>query len=323
MIRVSLAACVALSLAACGPSVPQHAGYKSKSPWKKAKPISLAEGNQGKAKGELDYADYKRARWYTVELPSDGTLDVAMQYQPLDDAGSSTVALEVYDAGFSLLSEDEDAPVAAAARDGDGDEDDDADGGDDEDEGEDADDDEGSGETQKQRSLPGLAAGRYYVHLFVTGRMDSAEFEVQATFTPVALPRETDFPRQVAWLPALPIVPLEDDGPPPEKVTSKPSKGGSKGGGKKPATPPPADDAPASTGAVQAIVISVAAGSSGAVITINAGTNAGLAAGRKGTLAGVKNGAFTLSSCGERTCKASVSATVDEVNKSGMQVTVK
>src|SRR5690242_13413276 len=98
MVRV-LAACgvlwLGLLFGACGPKVPQHAGYKTKSPWKKSKPLTLDDKMSAKAKGELDYGEYKRAKWYYLDLTTDGTLDLAMQFTPTDDAGDATVAMEV------------------------------------------------------------------------------------------------------------------------------------------------------------------------------------------------------------------------------------
>ena len=322
MVRV-LVACVSLTLglsvAACGPKVPGHAGYKTKSPWKKSKQLVLDEKLTAKAKGELDYGEYKRAKWYYLDLTTDGTLDLAMQFAPTDDAGDATVAMEVLDSGFHVISEDEDAPVVEPKKGKGGDDEDSEDDEEEEDEDEDA---EGSGgDTQKTRQLTALKPGRYYVHLFLTGRLDSAEFELQVGFVPVSVEAETDFPKQVSWLPALAMVPVADDAP---VVAKKPDKGrgrgGRGGGGNKPPPPPP----PPTSGGTKAIVIGAAAASGGGTdITINGGTDAGLAAGQSGTLAGVKNGAFTIKSCSARSCKATVKASLDEVNKSSMSVTIK
>ena len=317
-----LVACVSVSLGlglvACGPKVPKHSGYKTKSPWKKAKPITLDEKLQGTAKGELDYADYKRAKWLYIDVPEDGDLNLALAFTPTDDAGDSTVAMEVLDPGWNVISEDEDAPLVEPEKEkGDDDEEDDE-------EEEEEDDDESSGDTQKVRSLSKLTPGRYHVHLFLTGRTDSAEYELTVGFAPVKATIDTGFPKDVAFAPALPIVPPEDDAPfEKEDPTKDKGTGKGKGKGKKEKDPAPEPE-PESTGTVKALVISANASSSGGTdISINAGTDAGLAAGRKGSLAGVKNGSFTLSSCSARTCKATVKASIDEVNKSSMSVTIK
>lgn len=321
-----LVACVSVSLGlglvACGPKVPAHSGYKTKSPWKKAKPIALDDKLQGTAKGELDYADYKRAKWLYIDVPEDGDLSLALAFTPTDDAGDSTVAMEVLDPGWNVISEDEDAPLVEPEKQksDDGEEDEEEE----DDEEEEEDDDSGSGgDTQKVRSLSKLAPGRYHVHLFLVGRLDSAEYELTVGFAPVKAAIDTGFPKDVAFAPALPIVPPEDDAP-FEKEDPKKDKGKGKGKGKPKDKDPEPEPEPASTGAVKALVISANASSGGGTdISINAGTDAGLAAGRKGSLGGVKNGSFTLSSCSARTCKATVKASIDEVNKSSMQVTIK
>jgi hypothetical protein len=322
-----LVACVSVSLGlglvACGSKVPKHNGYKTKSPWKKAKPIALDDKLQGTAKGELDYADYKRAKWLYVDVPEDGDLNLALAFTPTDDAGDSTVAMEVLDPGWNVISEDEDAPLVAPEKEKSDDGEEEGEEDEDEDEEEDDDDSGSGGDTQKVRSLSKLTPGRYHVHLFLVGRTDSAEYELTVGFAPVKAAIDTGFPKDVAFAPALPIVPPEDDAP-FEKEEPKKGKGKGKGKGKPKDKEPEPEPEPVSTGAVKALVISANASSSGGTdISINAGTDAGLAAGRKGSLAGVKNGSFTLSSCSARTCKATVKASIDEVNKSSMSVTIK
>ena len=331
MTRLWMAVCVFLSLGllACGPKVPQHSGYKTKAPWKKAKPFALTDG-QGKVKGTLDYADYKRAKWYALDLPSNGDLNLDLQFEPTDDAGDATVAMEVLDSTYHVISEDEDAPLVAPDKE---DGDDEAEEEEDDEEEEEDDDDGGEGEnTQKVRGLDSLPPGRYYIHLFVTKRMDSAEFTLQAAFTPMEAAIKTNFPKSVAWVPSLPQVPVADDAPdqPVKKDDKKDDKkgGGKKHGGGKKVKPVPEEtpeDPPPETGktAVNADVVDVSPNDSGgSTITFNAGTNDGLAAGRKGTLKGVKNGSFSISSCTANACKASVKASADEVKKSSMTVKI-
>jgi hypothetical protein len=336
MVRV-LVACVSLTLglsvAACGPKVPQHAGYKTKSPWKKAKPIKLENG-EGKAKGTLDYADYKRAKWYTLDLPEDGDLNLSLSFSPTDDEGAATVAMEVLDAGYNVISEDEDAPLVARDDDGDGDGDGDGEDGEDEDEDDEEEDsgDDESENTQKTRALDSLTPGRYYIHLFVTKRLDAAEFELQLTYTPVPVQPKTNFPKNVAFVSALPTVPVADDAPapstPPEPDKPKPCKPKGSKKCKKPPKPPkppkPEPEVTTPTTTVSADVVAAEAGASGSGtdITINAGTNDGLSVGRKGKLSGVKNGGFSLTSCTANACKAHVKASPEEVKHSSMSVKI-
>ena len=323
MMRVWLGACVFLSLvlvAACGPKVPQHGGYKTKSPWKKAKPITLTDG-AGNAKGSLDYADYKRAKWYTVDLPEDGDLNLNLSFEPTDAAGDATVAMEVLDANYHVISEDPDAPLKAAKDADDGD-----DGEDDAEEEDDEDEDDDGGESdnmQKAREIPALHPGRYYIHLFVTKRLDAADYKLAVSYIPVATTPKTDFPRDVAWVPALPTVPVADDAPDTKKDEPPPPK---KCKGKKcPKKPKPdkPDPEPETTGGKQAVyadIVAVDGDDTGATITINVGTADGVDAGRKGSLKGVKNGSFSLSSCSAHACKAHLKASAEEIKHSSMSV---
>lgn len=337
MLRASLVACLAASLSlglgtGCGPKVPTHTGYKTKAPWKKAKPLTLDEKMSATSKGELDYADYKRAKWLTLEVP-DGNLTVNLEFTPTDAAEDATVAMEILDSSFNVISQDEDAPLVPAedeederAKDDEEDEEEDEEEEEEEDEEEEEEeDDDSGGNTQKTRVLPNLTAGTYYVHLFLTKRLDTAEYKLAVQFEAVSKEPESSFPKDVAWVPALPIVPFDDDAPapaPPPKDKKPPKKGHKD----KPDRPDPPDEEPASTGAVTARIIDVktAGNGTGADIQIGAGTDQGLAAGRKGSISGVKKGgSFTLASCTARTCKASVSASVDDVNRSSKSVTIK
>jgi hypothetical protein len=72
--------------------------------------------------------------------------------------------------------------------------------------------------------------------------------------------------------------------------------------------------------AVTGRIINVAVVDGGVEITINRGTDQGLANDAKGTVAGVRNGAIVLKSCGARSCRAFVRATPDQV--AGKSVTV-
>jgi hypothetical protein len=328
MMRVSLIACVFVSLAACGAKVPTGNGYSTRTPWKKAKSIELTD-NAGKVKGHLSYADAKRARWYILDLPEDGDVNLNMSFAPTDDAGDSSVALEVLNANYKVISEDPDFPLQAAKHDpGEGDDD----------SAEEGDDDGGGGDsesTQKTRALDELNKGRYYVHVFVNKRLDQADFELQVAYTPMPKTPVTNFPKNVAWAPTLAQVPVIDDAPPPPPPPPPPCKkhdrhcktGG--GGGHTTHTgtgnpPPPPPPPPPPGGTVNGDVVAASASSGGGTdITINRGTNDQLGPGRRGAIDGLKNGTFSISSCNERTCKATVKASVTDVKSSSMSVTIK
>jgi hypothetical protein len=74
------------------------------------------------------------------------------------------------------------------------------------------------------------------------------------------------------------------------------------------------------TGAVTARIINVSVAEGGIDVTINRGTDHGLADGAKARVQGIKNPEVTLKSCTNRSCRAFVRATTDEV--SGKSVTV-
>jgi hypothetical protein len=337
MTRVCLGACVLLSLAlvACGPKVNQGNGYTTKSPWKKLKPLALAADPVtgqvgGHVKGSLSYPDSKRAKWYTVDLTEHGDLSLNLSFEPSDSGGAATVAMEVLDQNYNVISEDPDAPLKkpkhADADDGDDDDSADDDSGDDDDDS--GDDDGESDTTQKARELPALDPGRYYVHLFVTKRMDSADFDLNASFISSTPEVKSDYPKDVAWIPDLPQVPVADDTPvkeehheeaPPPCKTKKGKKC------KKPThtqtTTTQTTTTTTSTTAMTADVVSVEDDpGGGANIRINAGTADGLAPGRKGSLKGVKNGGFSLGTCTQHACTAHVKATANEVKNSTQHV---
>src|SRR5262249_31578859 len=143
---------------ACGGvEVPQHSGYKGKNPepWKKPKDIKLTEKDgrySGKVEDSLDYGTFKRARWYRVSLPGPGKLDLDLEITPGTDAEDMDVAFEVLSPNFEVLAHSDM-------------ESDDA------------------NEQKKNKSLPDLEEGEYYVHLYLQGRLDSADVELKATFT--------------------------------------------------------------------------------------------------------------------------------------------
>lgn len=280
-------------LAACGgPQVPKHSGYKSEKakPWKKPKAIPLDDKSEGKADGDLSYADFRRAKWFSIDIPSNGELGLKLEITPPGDAVNDDfdLAMEVLDPGYRVISkadlEEEDAH-----------------------------------ELNKTRTLYDLLPGKYLIHLYLQGRMDTAEFSLRATYKRTA-PAEikSDFPAHVAFMPALPMVPINDDTPekyrPPTTAIVKIKRTGGTPRPKDP-TPPP----PSSSKSARIIAISVTGG--GTQITVGIGTAQEVAAGWKGKIAGVSGG-FTLAACNERTCTAVVSATPDQIKASGGNVSL-
>ena len=295
MRRFVLASVVVLG--ACGgTSIPVHTGYKNNQtkPWKKPKAIVLDERSEGKVEGDLDYKDYKRARWFSVDVPANGELTLKLEVTPPGDEANDEfdLAMEVLDPGYRVISkadlEEEDAH-----------------------------------ELNKTRTLYDLTPGKYLVHLYLQGRMDSAEFTLRAAYKPAAAADvKSDFPQHVAFVPDLPMVPINDDTPKNFKTEKVQAVKIKRGNGPRPPTPPKDDKpkGPAPT-AKTARVIGLSVVSGGTVITLGIGTAHEVAAGWKLKIAGVQ-GAFTVGECSERSCKATVTATPDQIKAGGGNVTL-
>lgn len=274
--------------------VPQHSGYKGKKPqpWKKAKTLKFDAKLEAKAEGELSYPGMKRAAWFVADLPQPGQLDLKLEITPGGDGANEEFDLgfEVMDPGFRTIAKS-DAEEADA------------------------------GDLMKSKSLLDLEPGKYYIHLYLQGRLDTADYLLRATFKPTASIGKSDFPAQVAFVPTLPMVPLQDDTPKSYKqpgtevvTTRKPPKNTSK------PPPDPIKKDPAATAPMNARIIGMQVVSGGTQITVGRGTSGGAAAGMKGKIVGVASGTFTLATCGERTCTATVAATPDQIKGSGSVV---
>lgn len=273
------------ALAACGGvQVPQHNGYKGKNPepWKKSKELKLVEKEgkyTGKAEDSLDYATFKRARWYKVTLPGPGKLDLDVEITPGTDAEEMDVGFEVLSPRYEVLARS------------------------------DADSDDAN-EQKKQKSLPDLPEGSYLVHLYLQGRMDSADVELRATFTRGELPWKSDFPNQVAFVGELAAVPPLDDtpmkAPPPKKPPPRTPRTP-----REPVEPVETVD-PGAPKPVGASITNVEPAGSGVRITVGAGTNAGVQDGWKGSISGLKGSGFVVSGCGPVTCTATVRVSPDD-----------
>jgi hypothetical protein len=284
-----LVAAVVVAAACGGAQIPQHTGYKSDKakPWKSPKALKFDEKLEAKAEGDLNYAAFKRAKWYSIELTSTSQLDLKLEITPPGDTVNEDfdLAMEVLDPGFRVISksdlEEEDAH-----------------------------------ELSKQRQLLDLAPGHYLVHLYLQGRMDTCEYILHAAIKGTApAERKTDFPAQVAFIPALPMVPLTDDTPknykPPQTVVVRQPV---KRTGKTPVkvdTPPPP---PAAT--ITARIIDLRVVSGGTLITVGRGTNSGASSGMKVKINGIP-GTFQLAACSERSCNATVTATPDQLRSAG------
>ena len=280
-----------LIVAACGGTqVPTHNGYKGKhpQPWKKAKTLKFDEKSEAKVEGGLDYADYRRAAWYAADLPTAGALDLRLEVTPPGDNVNEDFDLgfEVMDAGFRTIMKS------------------------------DSEEGDEQHDLTKQKTLLDLEPGRYYVHLYLQGRLDTCDYILKATFKSQKSVGKSDFPAHVAFVPVLPMVPLQDDTPrsykPPKEQTTvvKISKKHEK-------KEEPKKEEPKQ---MSARIIGMQVIGGGTQITVGRGTSAGAAVGMKGKVVGVATGSFTLGACNERTCTATVQATPDQIKGSGSVV---
>src|SRR5574338_18973 len=230
-----------LIVAACGGTqVPMHSGYKGKNPqpWKKAKTLKFDDKHVAKAEGDLSYKRYKRAAWYVATLDQAGKLDLELEVTPPTDEGEFDLGFEVLDSGFRTIAKS------------------------DLEEGDDA------GELTKTKSLKDLEPGKYYVHLYLQGRLDTADYVLRATFK--STPKEE-----------------------PKKAT------GAK---------------------LTAAIIGMRVDGKGTKITIALGTQRGASVGMQGQVVGLGKGTFSIDSCTDRTCTATVAATADEIKGHGAVV---
>jgi hypothetical protein len=286
---VSFSILLSAGLLACGgPQIPTHNGYKAKEakPWKKPKALKLDDKKEAKIDGDLSYPDMRRARWFEVTLPSNGQLSLALEITPPGDAVNEEfdLGMEVFDPSLRVISKSEL-------------------------------EDEDAHELAKKKTLVDLAPGKYLIHLFLQGRMDSADFVLRAQFKATqAAEVKTNFPSEVPFVPVLAMVPLQDDTPrnyrPQTQAVVKVIK--------KPNAPPPPPP-PAATVSARIIAVQVVAG--GTLITVGRGKSSGASDGMKAKINGI-SGAFTIGSCNDRTCTATVAATPDQIKNSNGTVTL-
>ncbi|HEY4238197.1 MAG TPA: hypothetical protein VGM88_00195 [Kofleriaceae bacterium] len=275
---------------ACGgPQIPQHNGYKDnvKQPWKKPKALVLNDKQELKTEGDLSYPDRRRARWYALDVPTTGQLDLALEVHPPGDETNDDfdLAMEILDPGNRVIAkadlEENDAH-----------------------------------DLNKKRTLYELTPGTYLIHIYLQSRMDTADYILTGSFKATA-PAEvkSDFPAQVEFLPALPMVPLQDDVPPGYKPPEKHTITVISHGTHRP-TPPP----PPTTATLSARVISIQVAGDGTQITVGRGTASGASDGMAGKLGIMK---FTLGGCDERKCTATLpKTTIDQVKAAGGSVTL-
>lgn len=281
---------LALMLAAAcgGTQIPQHNGYKAdnKKPWKKAKDIKLDDKGEGKADGSLSYAQYTRAKWFALDLPSTGNLMVKVDITAGDNAAEDfDLAMEILDPGNRVIAKS-DLEEADAH------------------------------ELAKTKNLVELPPGKYLVHLYLQGRQDQADFGLKVAFTATApAERKSDFPSQVAFVPALAQVALNDEAP----KNYKPTPAAVVSHTTHHVTPPPPKPVPVATLTARILQVNVVGG--GTQLVIGRGTDTGANDKMHGVVNGTKI-TFTMAACSPRTCTAVVTATMDQIKASQGEVSL-
>jgi hypothetical protein len=242
---------VALACSACGGAdVPEHDGYRRgvSRPWRQPTVLRLDDSREAEVDDTVSYPKRQRARWYAIDLPASGTMEVQVSAAELsEDREEVDVAFEVLDEGYRVR-------VRADAK---------------------ADD---AGDELKVRRLRRLAPGRYYIHVYAQRRVDEADYTLEVSFRPQGgKSARSDFPAQVAYIDPLPQVPEQDDSPAPPPPAGKKCPGP---GCKKKAQveePPPA--APKS---IRARIAGIVESGGTVQIRIDQGANQGIEVGWKG-----------------------------------------
>lgn len=267
--------------AACT-QVPDHNGYKTNTthPWTKFKTLKFDDKGEAKSDGSLSYPDRKRAAWFGVDLTKPSSLSIKLDISP----GDSVPNQDDFDLGLEILDPGNHPLVRKDLDEGDSQHD--------------------LGKTAEVKDLP---PGHYLIHLYLQGRLDTADYTLKAKLSDGnATAAPTNFPADVAFAPPLPAVPITDDAPhrppPPPHGHYHPHE---------PPPPPP----PVVKATTRAPIIAVSQAGGGTTITI---AISGAHDGQTGSLAGLPSATFSLKNCNDRTCQATLErATPDQISHAG------
>jgi hypothetical protein len=283
--RLLPCALLVTALAGCGGAdVPSHNGYRSATakPWQRPTVLELDASLEAEVDDAISYPKRQRARWYAIDAQSSGDLHVQLALAELGDERDVDLAFEILDEGYRV--------VARADR-----------------------DEDDAGDEQKTRTAKGLRAGRHYVHVYAQRRLDEADYTLQVSFKPTATTAPSNFPATVAFLGALPDVPLEDDAPPP--AVAKPRRCKGKGCKKREPRPEPEDTAPT---AFRARIAGITESPRGVTLRIDRGARQGVEVGWKGSVVSrdgkpIAGGSFEISRVSPGESFATVRASVNAV----------
>ena len=286
MLRLTVLAVLVAASACGGAQIPTGNGYRSAKakPWKQAKHLKFDDKGEVKVKGFVSYPKMRRAAWYAADLPQPGNLKLSVDITPGDATGDD------FDLGFEVL----DSGYRKVVR-------------------QDLEEGDQQGNDTKTADLKDLEAGTYYIHIYLQARLDSADFVLHGTYVPSSGSQpSSDFPAEVAFLPPLPAVPIQDDAPKSYHpivpvATTHPIHHGHHASTPEPPKPPPP------TTKITARIVNLAVVPGGTQITVARGTSNGASVGMAGMVVGVASSSFTLANCDSRTCTATVHLTTDQL----------
>lgn len=294
---VSAGLAVAFAAACGGADIPEHNGYKSAKsrPWQRPTVLELDDALEAEVDDSVSYPKRQRARWFAIDLPTHGELEVQVTVVGLVEDREVDLAFEVLDEGYQTL--------AQANR-----------------------DEDDAGDEQKSRTVKGIAPGRYYIHVYAERRLDEADFTLQVAFRGglggggPSDEGSPNFPASVSYITALPDVPAVDDAPaapPPEPAPVVKKCKGSRCK-KKPEPRPTAEPQPQQKAIRARIAGIVSVTSGGTLIRIDRGSQQGIKVGWKGSVvtsagAAIPSGSFEVSKVSQGESFGTVRATADSV----------
>lgn len=169
-----------LLLTGCpGTNWPTHDGYRSsqKAPWKRPKKLTLDRDGEAEIDDRVNYAERKRAKWYSVETRGDGNLSFKLEITPGTEYADFDLGFEVYNSRYKVLhrSDKEASDV---------------------------------GELKKTASVTGLPQGKYLIHVFLQGRSDRASYYLRVKYDSGKAKYSSNFPANVKFPTSLAAVPL-------------------------------------------------------------------------------------------------------------------
>jgi len=140
-----LAIAAALGLSGCSMTVAQDAKSGPDAKAKGAKKIRVGDDGEGVAKGVVTYPGGDRVDWKLFEIPKAGDVEVTLRWTPPREG--EDLSMNILDDTFHVIRRLVPAPD--------------------------------SGKTKKSATFSNLAAGKYYLQVYASGRGDAGDYEVR------------------------------------------------------------------------------------------------------------------------------------------------